>query len=100
MAAGCAPPEALGPPRITFPLAGETALLLPGLPATEQELPLEAESSAASGRLSWFVDGAFLGSVGTHERLWWTPEAGVHELLVMDERGSSDRVIFEVRAGG
>lgn len=97
LAAGCRVAQAAEPPRITSPARGETTLLLPGVPAEDQELPLIAESSRLGGRLSWFVDGAFVGSTTGEEQLWWTPVPGEHEVLVMDERGASDRVEVGVR---
>ena len=39
----------------------------------QQEVPLEAEVEGGSGELTWFVDGALLGSARADERLWWTP---------------------------
>jgi penicillin-binding protein 1C len=85
------PPSILSPPR------GQVMALLPGVPESEQEVPLMAESSGK--RLSWFVDGEFLGSVDAEERLWWKPTPGRHEFLVMDESGRSARRSLRVRQG-
>lgn len=81
------------PPRILSPTAS-TRLLVPGLAASAQEVPLSADGE---GTLRWFVDGHYLGTAGPGERLWWTPAAGRHHLLVMDERGRKHRRELEVR---
>jgi penicillin-binding protein 1C len=96
-APGCETPGTRRRPSILSPAAGEVAILIQGLAADRQEIPLEAES-AASGHLSWFVDGAFLGTVAAEERLWWTPKVGKHELVVTDDAGLSARRTLEVRA--
>lgn len=97
LAPGCATDTAQ-PPRIRSPRAGEVALLLPGLSPDQQEIPLEADA-AAGARLSWFVDGALLGTVDAGERLWWTPREGDHEVVVTDGAGRSDRAALSVRLG-
>ncbi|MBF5044859.1 penicillin-binding protein 1C [Aggregicoccus sp. 17bor-14] len=95
-AAGCAP-GAGRPPEIVSPAAGQVALLLPGVPADAQELPLEAEVEGGTGELTWFVDGARVGSAPADERLWWRPSPGSHEVLVTDARGQSARRLLVVR---
>ncbi|MCI0668975.1 MAG: penicillin-binding protein 1C [Myxococcaceae bacterium] len=97
LAEGCSPGGAQQPPLILSPAVGQVALLLPGVPPEQQELPLEAESEGGQGPLSWFVDGKLLGSVPADERLWWTPSEGVHEVLVTNEAGLSSRRRLEVR---
>lgn len=72
-------------------------LLIPGLPAEEQEVQLEGSHSSASAQLSWFVDGAYLGTAPADERVWWTPSPGVHEVVATDEQGRSDTVVLRVR---
>ena len=86
-------------PRILSPPAGQVLVLLAGVPAGDQELPLEAETSGHAERLSWFVDGEFLGKVDAQEALWWTPQRGRHEILVVDDSGASSRRRLEVRGG-
>ncbi|MCP4593977.1 MAG: penicillin-binding protein 1C, partial [bacterium] len=83
------------PPSILSPPAGQVLVLLPGVPVADQEVPLSAD--AAGARLSWFVDGEFLGTVDAEERLWWTPSPGRHEILVIDESGRSVGRTLEVR---
>jgi penicillin-binding protein 1C len=94
---GCAVDARGGRPHIVTPAAGQVALLVPGLAADRQEIPLSARS-AQGARLSWFVDGAFLGTVAADERLWWTPRHGTHRVVVTDDAGLSDERTLEVRA--
>ena len=84
-------------PRIISPAAGQIAMLLRGVPASEQEIPLEAEVAVPT-TLSWFVDGKFVGAAPADDRVWWTPSEGVHEIYVADTAGLSTRRKLEVRA--
>ena len=45
------------------------------------------------------VDGEWIGSASADERLWWTPEPGVHQVVVLDAQGLSSRVEVEVSNG-
>ena len=92
-AEGCTAP--LGRPRVRSPESGMVVMLIPGMSADEQQLPLEVVGGEAP--FTWFVDGKWLG-VGNGERLWWTPTFGKHQLMVMDEGGGSSSVEVEVRA--
>lgn len=107
-AAGCQPAAVASavtaarrrvPPRILSPPAGQVLVLAAGVPASDQEVPLEAETSGHAERLSWFVDGEFLGTRDAEEPLWWTPTPGSHEILVTDDSGASSRRRLEVRGG-
>lgn len=94
-AAGCAAPAG-APPVLLSPGPSEVVLMLPGVDPADQEIPLEAEAPGTA-RLSWFVDGAYLGTASAEERVWWRPRPGRHEVLVADEAGRSARRAFEVR---
>jgi membrane carboxypeptidase/penicillin-binding protein PbpC len=72
------------------------AVLLPGLPPTDQELALEAD--APPGPLDWFVDGRRVARSAADEIVWWTPSAGRHLVVVQDQRGHTDERWVEVRA--
>ncbi len=97
LAKGCQPGGPRRAPRILSPPDGQVALLLPGVEADAQEIPLEAEASAQA-TLSWFVNGEFLAAARADERVWWTPAPGQHEILVTDEAGLSSRRTLSVRA--
>ncbi len=83
-------------PVIRRPEAGRVHLLVPGLPVEEQEVPLEADLARADARVSWFVDGVYLGTVTAEERVWWTPSPGRHDVVVVDGVGRRDRRVVEV----
>lgn len=95
---GCEGTPGEGAPRISSPSPGQHTLLIPGVPASEQEVPLAAES--ASAKLSWFVDGEFLGTVPSEARLWWTPRPGRHLVVVTDEAGRSAEQVLHVGQQG
>jgi len=96
-APGCEPGGASHAPEILSPAEGQVALLIPGVSADQQEVPLEAEA-AHDRELTWFVNGKFLGRARADERLWWTPAVGTHEILVTDDRGLTSRRVLIVRA--
>ncbi len=95
-APGCEPGGAEHAPEILSPSEGQVALLIPGVSADQQEVPLEAEA-AHDRELTWFVNGKFLGKAKADERLWWTPAVGTNEILVTDDRGLSSRRLLVVR---
>jgi membrane carboxypeptidase/penicillin-binding protein PbpC len=71
--------------------------LIPGMPATHQLVPLSATTRAA--RLSWFVDGALVGSAPSDERVYWTPVAGKHDIVVSDDAGRKTHRVLAVERG-
>jgi len=95
-APGCAPGGARSAPTIVSPADGQVAMLIPGVSAEQQEVPLEAEASHERA-LTWFVDGALLGTARADERVWWTPSVGTHEILVTDDRGLTAKRTLVVR---
>jgi penicillin-binding protein 1C len=95
---GCAPAAPARAPAIVTPADGQIIVLIPGVPATRQELPLQVETR--SPIVSWFVDGELLGTIASSQRLYWSPALGRHELVVADEAGQKSRRVVEVRRGG
>ncbi|MFP2933818.1 penicillin-binding protein 1C, partial [Pyxidicoccus sp. 3LG] len=95
-APGCEPGGERAAPSIVSPAEGQVALLIPGVPAEQQEVPLEAEA-ATERALTWFVDGALLGTARADERVWWTPRVGAHEILVTDDKGLTAKRTLVVR---
>ncbi len=85
-------------PEIISPTPGQVVVLIAGLDADHQEIPFEAETQVPGATLSWFVNGRFLAAARADSRVWWTPEAGSHEILVQDEAGRKSRRILQVRA--
>lgn len=87
-AEGCAPAEENDPPRIISPEENQTVILIPGMPPSSQEIPLEADSMGGNS-ISWFVDGEYIQTVSSSERIWWEPSIGDHKIVVVDEKGQS-----------
>ena len=97
-APGCRPPGRGSGPVVEHPPPNRSLVLIPGMPADDQQVPLEADAATQGATLHWFVDGKFLGSAASDDRFWWTPEAGRHQIVVMDEAGQSDTREIVVRA--
>jgi penicillin-binding protein 1C len=93
----CASDVAGSPPVLVTPGEGQIVTLIPGLPANRQLVPLSASSHAST--LTWFVDGALVGTAASSERVYWTPVAGRHEIVVADEAGRKARRMLVVQAG-
>jgi len=97
-AQGCVPSGTRQAPQILTPQEGQISLMIPGISATDQEIPLAAEVDHPDARLSWFVDGEFLSTVSVEERVWWTPTPGEHVAVVVDEAGLRATRRFAVRS--
>ena len=84
-----------GPPAIVSPAEGMTVSLVAGVPTKSQAIPLAASTRALS--VSWFVDGALVGTGASSERMFWTPTLGKHEVVVADDAGRKARRTLVVR---
>jgi membrane carboxypeptidase/penicillin-binding protein PbpC len=93
----CAAELAAAPPAILTPGEGQVVTLIPGVDAQHQLVPLTASTRAA--RLTWFVDGALIGAAASSERVYWTPAAGKHVIVVADDAGRKARRTLEVERG-
>lgn len=82
-------------PSVMSPPDDTTITLMAGVPRSEQKIPLEAVL-ASHGKLNWFVNGRFIGSVDSGQRLWWEPEVGEYEFVVTDSHGRAARRVLEV----
>jgi penicillin-binding protein 1C len=96
-AEGCSPETNTAAPNVLTPAEGQVVTLIPGMPAEQQRIPLTASSRTA--RISWFIDGAHLGTAASSERLHWTPIPGRHEIVVTDEAGRKARRTLDVKLG-
>jgi penicillin-binding protein 1C len=93
----CAAEIASAPPVMRTPGEGQVVTLIPGMPSGKQLVPLSATTRAA--RLSWFVDGALVGSAPSDERVYWTPVAGKHDIVVADDAGRKAHRVLAVEHG-
>ncbi|MBV8761364.1 MAG: penicillin-binding protein 1C [Deltaproteobacteria bacterium] len=86
------------PPQILTPVEGQVVTLLPGVPAKNQVVALSASTRATM--LTWFVDGALIGTAPAAERLYWTPTPGKHDVVAADEAGrKTHRLLVVTQAG-
>jgi penicillin-binding protein 1C len=92
---GCVDDRGAAPVVLT-PAEGEVITLVPGVRPEQQKVPLSASTHGAA--LTWFVDGALVGTVPASRRLFWTPTLGTHEVVVADPAGHTARRTLEVRA--
>lgn len=77
-------------PQIVSPLAGVRYVIKPD-ELGSKPLALQAHADAATARLYWFADGAYLGQSAPGTALAYVPtRAGRLRLTVSDERGNSD----------
>ena len=83
-------------PTMLTPADGQVVTLIPGVPTKNQLIPLTA--STRSSHVSWFVDGALIGTSAASERLYWEPSPGKHEVVVADATGRKSRRIVSVEA--
>jgi penicillin-binding protein 1C len=93
----CAADVANAPPVIVTPGEGQVVTLIPGVPEARQLVPLTASTHAA--KLTWFVDGAVVGTAPSDERVYWTPAAGKHEIVVADDAGRKAHRMLAVERG-
>ena len=93
----CAAQVAGAPPVMMTPGEGQIVTLIPGVPASHQLVPLSASTRAA--RVHWFVDGALVGTAPADERVYWTPLAGKHEIVVADDAGRKAHRVLVVEQG-
>ncbi|HEU4734031.1 MAG TPA: penicillin-binding protein 1C [Kofleriaceae bacterium] len=93
----CAADLASAPPVIVTPGEGQIVTLIPGVPERHQLVPLTASTRAA--HVTWFVDGALVATAPAGERVYWTPAAGRHEIVVADDAGRKARRVLEIERG-
>jgi penicillin-binding protein 1C len=81
------------PPRIISPLKEAQYIFRPG-DEEGNRIPLTASADGEVKAVFWFVDGRFLGRSDPRETLYWSPTAGTHRLILLDDKGlSADRTV-------
>ncbi|HEY5951809.1 MAG TPA: penicillin-binding protein 1C [Kofleriaceae bacterium] len=86
-----------GVPVMMTPSEGQVITLIPGVPAANQVVPLQVSTRAHT--VTWFVDGALVGTAAANERVYWTPTVGKHDVVVSDEAGRKARRKLVVQIG-
>ncbi len=90
---GCA--AEAGAPIMITPSEGQIVMLIPGVPATKQPIPLAVSTRSAT--VSWFIAGELVGTAPATERIYWIPRPGLHDVVVADEAGRKARRTLDVR---
>jgi penicillin-binding protein 1C len=81
------------PPHILSPIREGQYIFRPG-DEEGNRIPLTASADGEVKAVFWFVDGRFLGRSDPRETLYWSPTAGTHRLILLDDKGlSADRTV-------
>jgi penicillin-binding protein 1C len=86
-----------GAPIILTPSEGQVVTLIPGVPTKNQVVPLSVSTKAST--VSWFVDGALVGTGASNMKQFWEPTIGTHDVVVADESGRKARRKLVVQMG-
>jgi penicillin-binding protein 1C len=84
------------PPRIVSPAAATPYRVRRDTPPEYQRIPLIAHASAGASRLFWYQDGMLVASTSPGENHFLPSLPGEHRLVVTDDLGRSDGVIYRV----
>ena len=84
------------PPRIVSPAAATPYRLRRDTPPEYQRIPLIAHASAEASRLFWYQDGMLVASTSPGENHFLPSHPGEHRLVVTDDLGRSDGVVYKV----
>ncbi len=83
--------------RLLSPSPDAAVVLIPGISASEQELPLRL--AGGSGEVTWFMDGRLLTRADAGQEVWWRPVLGHHEVYAVTQSGGEVRREFDVLSG-
>jgi penicillin-binding protein 1C len=100
LAAACGGVPGGAPPRIVSPDGATPYRLRREAPVRFQQIPLLARAGPHSRTLYWYEDGVLVASGPPGGRLFLPPRAGSHRLVLVDDTGRSDSVLFRVEGGG
>lgn len=74
-------------PTILSPEAGVDIVLRRGVAATRQQVRFRAAVDGSVRRVFWFVDGVLLHDGRPSDSIFWPPEEGRHEIVLLDDVG-------------
>jgi penicillin-binding protein 1C len=66
------------------------------VPASEQEIVLEASAASGAHELYWFIDGELYKQAKPGEKVFYAPEPGIHKLVCSDEEGRSSSLTLRI----
>jgi len=84
------------PPRIVSPAAATPYRVRRDTPPEYQRIPLIAHASLEASRLFWYQDGMLVASTSPGENHFLPSLPGEHRLVVTDDLGRSDGVVYKV----
>jgi penicillin-binding protein 1C len=84
-------------PSITSPSA-RLAYQIRSNKAGDEQLPLTATTDGDVQWLYWFANDSFIAKVRRDDPLFWNPDVGSYEMLVVDDLGRSDSRHLSVMA--
>ena len=84
-------------PVIRSPLANYEYQLRPGVDFEFQKICLDAAAANDVGKLYWFIDGIFFGSVEPGGKLFYRPEPGRRQIVCQDDQGRSAMVWLVIK---
>ncbi|WP_281171565.1 penicillin-binding protein 1C [Desulfovibrio inopinatus] len=87
-------------PHILSPIDMATYQYRQGVPKQYQRLAFQARpgQGAVESMLYWYVDGILIGQVEPGQTLFYDLEPGRHDLMVVDENGASNSIVFIVES--
>jgi penicillin-binding protein 1C len=95
-AEGCHPLPSPHGPRVATPPAGQVLAMRSSLPASRQQVALQADAHLVDYPLSWFVNGELIATVEAPRAVFWEPRIGDHRVTVVDRSGRTDHRRLQV----
>jgi penicillin-binding protein 1C len=68
-------------------------------PLEDQRIALVARAADDAAMLYWYEDGRLLASAAPGAPAHVRPRTGAHRLVVVDDRGRTDEVVYRVESG-
>jgi penicillin-binding protein 1C len=84
---------------IIYPLKGSKIIIPVELDETFGKTVFEAAHNNPEVILFWYLDASFIGTTRDYHQLAVQPEAGKHTLTVVDEKGETKSINFEILRG-
>lgn len=81
---------------IVYPENNAKLLATKDLSGNENGFIFEAVHQSSDSKLFWHMDNTFIGTTSVIHKVNFLPQRGEHKLTVLDEKGNSASVVFEV----
>lgn len=94
--AGCGENTSTTSLAIIYPKTNSTVHIPLNFEEQLEKVVFEATHINESAKLYWHLDNTFLGETEDIHQITYQPETGKHTLTILDEKGNSDLVRFEV----